>query len=110
MIQSVMAAVTVAIAAAMFTGCEDRNTGANITVTPQSTTLAGRGSVALTVEDPDGTLVYPLKWSVSNSALGAVVGTGGGTAVYEGNGNIGTQSVTVWDDTGMEGVAVIEQT
>ncbi len=97
------------LAALIITGCEDRNTGADIAVTPQSTSLTGRGSVALTADDADGTIVYPLTWSVNNPALGSVIGSGGASAIYESNGKIGSQAVTVIDDTGREGVAVVEQ-
>lgn len=91
-------------------GCEDRDTDANIAVTPQTTDLVGPGdTVVLVAADPDGDLVMPLVWSVSNPAIGGILSANGDSAVYESNGTRGQNTITVLDETDSEGVAVVEQ-
>ena len=92
------------------TGCEDRRLENDITVNPQSSTLTRSStSVVLTVEDPDGKLVRPLRWSVTNPALGNILRAAGDSAIYQSTGTAGRNGVVVTDDTGREGVAEIVQ-
>ena len=91
-------------------GCEDRDTDANIAVTPQTTDLVGPGdTVVLVAADPDADLVMPLVWSVSNPSIGGILSASGDSAVYESNGTRGQNTITVLDETDSEGVAVVEQ-
>ncbi len=91
-------------------GCEDRDTASNITLTPQDSTVTGVGAtVVLVAADPEGSLVMPLMWSVSNPTLGGILSASGSSAVYESNGARGQNTVRVIDQTDKEGVAVISQ-
>ena len=91
-------------------GCEDRDTDKNISVTPQSTDLIGTGdTVVLVAADPVSDIVMPLVWTVSNPSLGGIMSSSGDSAVYESNGTRGQNSITVRDDSEREGVAVVEQ-
>lgn len=92
-------------------GCEDVASDSSLTVTPNNATLTGVQSVALTASHPDGTttLLTPLVWSVNNDTLGSIIRTAGASAVYQSNGNVGQNVVTVRDPAGREGLAVINQ-
>lgn len=103
-------AVLAGLVIAPLTGCEDRDTNDDISVTPKTSTLNGAGAtVVLTVDDPDASLVRPLMWSVSNPSLGGILSAAGDSAVYESNGTRGQNSVKVIDQSDREGVVVVEQ-
>lgn len=99
--------------------CEETERGTAIVVTPSSSTLyIPNGTVVLTAAPADDRVVatnqvdalyLPLKWRVSNPALGGVTSKGGYTAVYVSTGRVGQNSVIVEDQAGSEGVAVINQ-
>jgi hypothetical protein len=92
------------------TGCEDRRQDSDIAIDPQSSTLSkGGDTVVLTVTDPNGVLVRPLQWSVTNPALGAIMRAAGDSAIYQRGAADGSNGVVVRDDTGREGIAEIIQ-
>ena len=110
------------LAVGLLAGCESASTDTGITVTPEETTLEGIGAtVLLTASSPtppvtaaDGTnievtLYLPLEWTVSNPDLGGILASAGYTAVYECNGTIGQNVITVTDQAGNEGEAAVSQ-
>ena len=62
-------------------------------------------------ESPDLTaqIILPLKWHVSNPALGRIASQGGYSAIYESFGGRGQNYITVQDRFGREGIAVVSQ-
>lgn len=109
-IQIVLLVLMAGLVIASISGCEDRDTGANIVITPQSSTITGVGTtVVLVAADPNTDLVMPLMWSVSNPSIGGILSASGNSAVYESNGTRGQNTVTVTDSTDREGVAAISQ-
>jgi hypothetical protein len=57
-----------------------------------------------------GNLALPLEWSVSNSGLGNIISASGSNATYRANsGKTGDNVVTVKDQYGNEGSAVVTQ-
>ena len=52
-------------------------------------------------------LILPLKWQVSNPSLGRIARSAGYSAVYESFGGRGQNYVTVEDQVGREGIAVV---
>jgi len=97
-------------------GCETTDTNNSITVmTPEgatAVTLSGVGasvSFTATATDPTRPLFLPLVWSASNEGIGNVTGRGV-TGVYVSRGAIGANVITVRDQGGAEGIAVVTQT
>lgn len=54
-------------------------------------------------------IILPLKWHVSNPALGRIASQGGYSAIYESFGGRGQNYITVKDQFGREGIAVVSQ-
>ena len=54
-------------------------------------------------------ILLPLEWRVSNGALGRIASSAGYSAIYESYGGKGQNYVTVEDQFGRQGVAVVEQ-
>ena len=93
-------------------GCENTTTSDTaITVTPDSVELKGGATQVFTasVADTNVALNLPLVWTVGDSTLGLIKSSEGLTAVYESNGAIGNNTVTVRDQGEASGVAVINQ-
>ena len=95
------------------TGCESTSTADEvITLTPASATLTGEGATAsfvASITSTNAELVLPLEWAVGSGNLGRILSTAGLTAIYESNGNIGNNTISVMDQVGQAGVAVINQ-
>ena len=95
------------------TGCESTSTADEvITLTPASATLSGKGATAsfvASVTSTNAELVLPLEWAVGSGNLGRILSTAGLTAIYESNGKIGNNTISVQDQVGQAGVAVINQ-
>jgi len=109
---------TLALVAGLLTACESSNTGTSMKVMPASATLAGVGATVVleaSLSDDEATtnmveaLYLPLTWEVSNSSLGRIMSTAGYTAIYESNGKVGQNYITVQDQAGKEGTAAVEQ-
>ncbi len=104
-------------ALAFFTlwGCDSSTAGGSeksITLDPSSVTLDGTGLSAVftaTSSNEDTELALPLEWSVSNAALGTFISTGGLSAVYQTTSLLGSNAISVKDQSGAEGVAVVYQ-
>ncbi|MDF3131220.1 hypothetical protein P0Y35_18595 [Kiritimatiellaeota bacterium B1221] len=98
-----------------FTACETSSAGGSekaITLDPASVTLDGDGlSTVFTASSSaeDTELALPLEWSVSNAALGTFISTGGLSAVYQSTSLLGSNAITVKDQSGAEGVALVYQ-
>ncbi len=56
-----------------------------------------------------GALAFPLEWSVSDPSLGAIIESSGRRAAYVRTSRAGMNIVTVRDQYGSEGFAVVEQ-
>jgi len=93
----------------MTAGCDSDGTHA-LGVSPQSVTI-GRNVATFTVAVVDGTreLSLPLEWSVVNPALGSIMHSSGLIAVYANTGEVGVNTITVRDQYGADGFAVITQ-
>ena len=96
----------------LLTGCESSSPGtSSIEVTPATTDLVGEDSVLLTAAAAnDIELLLPLTWSVENPTLGRIVSSAGLSAVYESTNAEGSSAVTVTDQIGRDGLAIIRQT
>lgn len=93
-------------------GCETTDTNNSITVTPSQVDLIGVGasvSLTATATDPARALFLPLVWTASNPNIGDVTGRGV-TGVYVSRGGIGANVITVRDQGGAQGIAVVTQT
>ena len=97
----------------LVTGCESTSSAEEvITVTPASATLVGQRATASFVASATSTnspLVLPLEWSIARGDLGKLLSAEGVTAVYESNGKVGNNTITVKDKIGQSGVAVVNQ-
>lgn len=113
----VLLAGMVAVVACVFcAGCENTETGMTLTVTPATSVINTNGVVLLKAGLPENTssnetrqIYFPLSWSVSNSKIGFLRDMAGDSAVYEGRNAKGVNTVTVRDQAGAEGIAVITQ-
>jgi len=109
-----VAVVMMAMAALIWTGCESAGGTGGIGLTPSSVTLGGSSSNATSVvvfsAQVNGALALPLEWRVSNSDLGNILSYSGSNATYRANtGKTGENVVTVTDQYGNEGSAVVKQ-
>lgn len=99
--------------------CDETEQGTAVVVTPSSSTLyVPNATVVLTAAPAEDGVVesnrvdalyLPLRWRVSDPAMGGISSQGGYTAVYVSTGRVGQNSVVVEDQAGSEGVAVINQ-
>lgn len=129
-IQVIMAAVAAAGLLGLAGGCEDAETDTALAVDPARSETTGKGeTVVLTVYDPDeevynkasanssvsesnalnAQILLPLEWRVSNGGLGRIASSAGYAAIYESYGTEGQNYVTVQDQIGRKGTAVVEQ-
>ena len=100
------------VLAGMIFGCESTSSGdLAIQVEPSSAVIAGQGSVFFTaVVDTNQNLVLPLEWSVDEPVLGRISESAGLSAVYVSSGAVGASAITVRDQSGRDGLAVVNQT
>jgi len=104
-------AVPAVLLAFVVGGCETAETNTAITITPGSVVLTGVGaSVAFTATavDVNRPLFLPLVWTASNPEIGNVTGEGV-TGVYVSRGGVGSNVITVRDQAGASGIAVVTQ-
>lgn len=116
---STMLVVLALLAGFMITGCETGGGTEALTITPSEVNLLtssnGNASVTFTVAASGtngsglGSLSLPLKWSVSNPALGSIGGASGYSAVYISTGVHGVNVITVKDQYDSQGVASVTQ-
>jgi hypothetical protein len=91
-------------------GCESTGGGRTIFVEPSSAVLTEQEAVPFTaMVDTNAPLVLPLAWRVSDPSLGSIIGTGGLSAVYESNGMVGNNVITVTDQGEAEGIVLVTQ-
>jgi hypothetical protein len=105
--------VMMVLAAWVWTGCESAEGTSGVGLTPSSVTLGGASSntssVAVFTANASG-LALPLAWRVANPALGNIISASGSNATYRANaGAKGDNVVTVSDQYGNEGSAVVTQ-
>jgi len=114
-----------AACAAFMAGCETAESDANafvLEVSPQLVEIDGGAatSVIFTATAKPfgggastsvvGSIFLPLRWTVSNRSLGSIAGSAGNQALYSSiPGTEGQNIVTVSDQAGSEGMAVVNQ-
>ena len=93
-------------------GCDSTSSeNSSIPVEPPTAIIAGQGSVLFTaVMVTNQNLILPLEWSVDEPALGRISESAGLSAVYVSSGALGTSAITVRDQSGRDGLAVVNQT
>ena len=92
----------------MGTGCDTTTDATDvITVDPPLMTVTGAYALVITVTDTNASLYLPLRWQVSDGALGTVTGQGGLTALYQGNAVSGVNTITVRDQGDAMGFSVV---
>ena len=108
-----LVAAIMAMGAWMWTGCESAGNTGGISISPSSVVLGGSSNVTrvasftATVSDA---LALPLSWRVSTPDLGTIISASGSNATYKANpGMTGDNVVTVRDQYGNEGSAVVSQ-
>ncbi len=106
--------VLMAMAAWVWTGCESAGGTEGITLSSDSK-IIGSGSSNTTssvvfTAQVSGNLALPLEWRVANSGLGNIISASGSNATYQANsGKTGDNVITVKDQYGNEGSAVVTQ-
>ena len=111
-----LVSVIMAMAAWVWTGCDSAGGTGGVSITPAAVTLgdssgtnATASAVVFSAQVSD-TLALPLEWRVANSALGSIISHSGSNATYKANsGRTGDNIVTVSDQYGNEGSAVVTQ-
>ena len=106
--------VIMMVSAMVWTGCESAGGTGGVGLSPASVVLCSGSSnttsAAVFTAQVSGNLALPLVWRVSNSALGNIVSHSGSNATYQANsGATGDNVVTVKDQYGNEGSAVVTQ-
>ena len=93
------------------TGCERANGLAGLIIVPANVTLTpSTNTVVFTATGITNELALPLAWSVTDAALGAIIGTSGYTATYRATeGALGDNTVIVIDQFENEGLAIVRQ-
>ena len=92
----------------MGAGCDTTTDSTDvITVDPPLMTVTGAYALVITVTDTNASLYLPLRWQVSDGALGTVTGQGGLTALYQGNAVPGINTITVRDQGDAMGFSVV---
>ena len=109
--------MAVMFASVVLLGCEETQQKRELTVTPSAQALSQAGDrVVLTASVPDVSaavtnspsgLLYPLKWSVTDPAMGHIVSSTANAAVYECTVGKGENVVVVRDQGDREGLAAI---
>ena len=95
----------------VMSGCENGDDTSGLVITPDTAELTlTNNAVLLTVATNSlRPLSLPLTWSVNNPALGNIQGQGGASAVYTRTPVDGSNVVTVEDQYGSRGIAVMNQ-
>ncbi len=90
-------------------GCDTvtQSGGTVITTDTPLVVATGRVAIVITVTDTNGTLYLPIRWAVSDPTLGIVTRQGALTALYEGNAQVGINTITVKDQGNAEGFSVV---
>lgn len=108
--------VMMVMAALIWTGCESAEGTSGIGVYPSSVTVGGTSSntsqtvVFMADVTGSGNLALPLSWRVSNAELGTIVSASGSNATYRANeGRRGDNVITVTDQYGNDGSAIVMQ-
>ena len=92
----------------MGTGCDTTtDSGDVITFAQPLMTVTGAYAIVITVTDTNASLYLPLRWQVSDAALGSVSGQGGLTALYQGNAVPGVNTISVRDQGDAMGFSVV---
>lgn len=103
--------LSVVVWVVLVTGCDEAKDIRVLTVSPENVVLSGiSNTVVFTVDQ--ATLLelsLPLVWSVSDSANGSVVGSGGNRATYARTGRDGVNVITVVDQFDAAGTAIVDQ-
>ncbi|NQU40777.1 MAG: hypothetical protein HQ523_12555 [Lentisphaerae bacterium] len=79
-----------------------------LTVTPDSALLRGTGALVQFTVSSDPGVALPLVWSNSNPGLGSFATVGGYGAVYMSAGQPGLDIITVSDQLGAQGTAIVQ--
>jgi len=81
----------------------------NLTIEPATAEILWKGGVVTftVVQKEEVDIHMPLVWSVDHPNLGRITESGGFSAVYEGYGGKGYNTITVRDQSGASGVAVV---
>ncbi|MEI6514741.1 MAG: hypothetical protein WCO77_02080 [bacterium] len=108
-----VAVVFMALGMWVLTGCDSAEGVDGVGVSPAAVTLGGSATnattaVVFTAQVKDA-LALPLEWSVSSPALGIIISHSGSNATYKANAATGENIVTVRDQYGNEGSAVVTQ-
>lgn len=104
--------VMMAMATFVWTGCESAEGTDGVGVSPGSVTLGGSNATSAVIFSAQvkSPLAMPLAWSVANTTLGNIVSQSGSNATYRASpGHKGDNVVTVRDQYGNEGSAVVTQ-
>ncbi len=126
--------ILVSATAVFLTGCDEAEGLETILITPSDSEMTTRdNSVWLTASfpgatkadgdttndtstagvgdpvDPDDILHLPLEWDVTDASLGQIFGSGGTSALYVRNSNLGVNTIVVRDQYDNEGYAKIRQ-
>lgn len=108
-----VALVMLGMAAFVWTGCESAEGTDGVGLDPSSATLGGSSTNSYTqvfTARVNGALALPLEWRVSNPDLGHIISASGSNATYQANvGRKGDNVITVTDQYGNEGSAVVTQ-
>lgn len=108
-----VALVMMGMAALIWSGCESAEGTSGIGVSPSSVILGATGSNGFTQvfsAQTSGNLALPLEWRVSNAELGTIISSSGSNATYRANeGRRGDNVITVTDQYGNDGSAVVMQ-
>lgn len=111
---AIIVMVMVALTAGVWTGCESAGNTDGVSISPSGVTLGvgatnGASSVVFTALVHDS-LALPLTWSVVNASMGTIVSASGSNATYMAyTGKTGNNVITVQDQYGNKGSAVVTQ-
>ena len=104
--------VMMAMATWVWTGCDSAEGTDGVGISPAAVTLGGSNAASAVVFSAQvkSQLAMPLAWSVANPTLGNIISSSGSNATYNANsGKTGDNIVTVRDQYGNEGSAVVTQ-
>lgn len=97
-------------ATAVAAGCEQGSAGSALGISPGAVTMSSASAyVTFAVGSGTNATSLPLEWTVSNPYLGRIVRSEGLTATYVRFTPNGRNSITVKDQNGVEGIAMVYQ-
>lgn len=106
---SVVAVTAGLVCGVLTTGCEKGDTQ-SLGVSPGNATIGWNvARYTLAVVSGARDLSLPLEWTVTNPALGHILHSSGYYATYAQTGEVGVNTITVRDQYGTEGFAVVTQ-